>query len=105
MTTITLGWIIQASIWLNCEVEAPTITKSVSSYCPQFPLEDQGSEVARGLSGGKIAFAWMAIATGVVYIAFSVYALIERRREKKRGISLKSADAGSKRELRLQAMV
>lgn len=52
-----VGQMIQASIWLNCEVSGLTIAESVPSCCSQYPLQDQGAELARGLSGGKIAFA------------------------------------------------
>lgn len=99
ISTITaVGWITQASIWLNCEVSGPRIAESVPSYCPRYSLQDQGAELARGLTGWKIAFAWVVIVAEGFYIALCVYGIVARR-EAKQGLPLK-IDSGSERELR-----
>lgn len=99
-TITTVGWITQVGIWLNCEVSGPIIAESVDSYCPQYPLQDQGAELGRGLSGWKIAFAWVAIAAEMSYIGLCIYAyvVVGNRREAKRGLPLQM-ESGSEMEL------
>ena len=96
---ITVGWITQVGIWLDCEGSGPTIAESVNSYCPQYPLQDQGAGLAHGLSGGKIAIAWIAVAAEALYIGLCVYGIVKRKKEMKRGLPLKM-ESVSERELR-----
>lgn len=85
-------------IWLNCEVSGPTIAESVDSYCPQYSLQDQGAELARGRSGWKIGIAWVVIAAEMLYIGLCVYGIVKDRREARRGLPLQMEN-GSEREL------
>lgn len=97
-TITTVGWITQVGIWLNCEVSGPIIAESVDSYCPQYPLQDQGAELARRLSGWKIAIAWVVIVVEMLYIRLCIYVVVGNRREAKR-VLLQQMESGSEREL------
>ena len=99
---ITVVWIIQVGIWLDCEGSGPTIAESVDRYCPQYSLQDQGGGVANGLSGGKIAFAWIAVATEALYVGLCVWGIVGRKREMRKGVPLKR-DSVEERELRMTA--
>lgn len=85
-------------IWHNCEVSGPTIAESIDSYCPQYPLQGQGAELALGVRGAKTSFGCFVIMAKVLYIALCIYGIVENRREAKRGLPLQM-ESGSEREL------
>ena len=82
LTTINLiSWIVEASIWLDCEVVGVSTSASVSGYCPQVNLRNQGAQLARGLSGGKTGVAWVIIAVELIYLCVCIYAVVMLRRD------------------------
>ena len=93
-----VGWIIQAGIWSDCEIEGPIVIEYVNSYCPQSPLDNQGARLARGLVGGKIAIAWIVVAVEGLCVGHCIYGIVRKRREAKQGQPLKTEN-GSEMEL------
>ena len=72
-----IAWILQTSIWLDCEYEGSTVSTTIHAHCPQAYLEHHGADVARELSGGKVTLAWVTIAVELLYLYACVYEVFQ----------------------------
>ena len=82
------GWIVQAGIWLEYEVEGPYVMENVSSYCPQVSLV---AHVGEDVNGGKNAISWIIVVAYLAYTGLAVYGILMAKKKDRKGIEIKES--------------
>lgn len=80
-TTLCVGWIIQASIWTDCEFIGPGNRETVSDYCP--------GTGPNGTGVGKVSIAWAVITGYLVHLGLAAYGIAETKKAAKQGVFVK----------------
>ena len=78
--TLAMGWLTQASFWMDCELIMPH-GDSVQKYCPQSSLANGGTDLYGGEAIAKNIAVWVAF---VLYVMHTIIAGISFHYERRK---------------------
>jgi hypothetical protein len=76
-----VAWIVQWSIWIDCEITGPGVLERRPDYCPRYG--------PNGLTNGRVAFGVVAIAALLAYMSVSIVGLVKVKKTRAAGVEIK----------------